>query len=254
MSSARRAGRFWGSRWRISSQSRGPTAPVAWAMSPTTVIEPLSERRVEHAQLHRARGPGPRRPRCGRRCGSRRRAGPRRGDGAWAWGRAARGPRRAAARRRGSRRPRSTRLGAGAVAATATRRRRAGRGRRGAAAPCEPKRSWRSWAGVSTGHIRSSASRTVGVVAEALAHLGGDERRRGRRRPARRRPRARRTCRAGVVACGSGGGRRRRCAALRSRLRAQASEAVADDEVGRAAAARGRARPGRGPRPCAGRP
>ena len=36
-----------------SSQSAWAQAPVDWAMSPTTVIEPLSDRRVEHAQLHR---------------------------------------------------------------------------------------------------------------------------------------------------------------------------------------------------------
>ena len=41
-------------------------------MSPTTVIDPDSERRATIAAAW-ARGPGPRRPRCGRRCGGRRR-------------------------------------------------------------------------------------------------------------------------------------------------------------------------------------
>ena len=41
-----RGGRRRG-RWaRTSSQSAWAQAPVAWAMSPTTVIEPLSERRA----------------------------------------------------------------------------------------------------------------------------------------------------------------------------------------------------------------
>ena len=39
---------------------------------------------------------------------------------------------------------------------------RARRGRRGGARPGEPNRSWSSSAGVSTGHIRSSAARTSG--------------------------------------------------------------------------------------------
>ena len=34
---------------------------------------PVERAAVEHPQLHRARGPGPRRPRCGRRCARRRR-------------------------------------------------------------------------------------------------------------------------------------------------------------------------------------
>ena len=46
VSSVRRGGRRSG-RWSsTSSQSAWAHAPVDWAMSPTTVIEPLSERRV----------------------------------------------------------------------------------------------------------------------------------------------------------------------------------------------------------------
>ena len=53
VSSARRAGRRSGSCARTSSQSAWAHAPVDCAMSPTTVIEPLSDRRREHPQLHR---------------------------------------------------------------------------------------------------------------------------------------------------------------------------------------------------------
>jgi hypothetical protein len=191
-------------------------------MSPTTVIEPLSERRRACAAAS-ARGPGPRRRRCGRRCGSRRRH-------------------RRACRLGGAEQGRASSSSgtSSVVQATLVEGRRAGRcsalaslvvGERPAGQVeqgCEPNRSWSSSAGVSTGHIRSSASRTSGRV-EPLAHLPGSTGR-GRCRPAPRTPRLHEAA-AGVVASGSGAGVGRRCRALRSTSTSAASAPVAHPQV-----------------------
>ncbi len=141
---------------------------MAWARSPTTVSEPLSERRDGHLQLHRGEvldlvdddvpvgadlvrlGDPCRRGRgAGRAPPWRRRARPRPPASS------ARRPRRRIAAG-GARRP--PRASSRPAAASSSRAR-------------DPNRSWSSSAGVSTGHIRSRAARTSGCGADRLAQL-----------------------------------------------------------------------------------
>ena len=183
---------------------RGPTRRWPGRCRRRSVIEPLSERRVEHPQLHRrevlrlvdddvavgadlvvvaVRA-------CAR---ARRRAAP--------------GPRRAAGRRRWCTATSSTRLDAGPVQRRRSRRRSSARaGGRAAAARCEPNRSCSSCAG------REHRPHPL----ERLAHLGRV--RAAGRAPRRRRASSRRAARpaprtarldeaaAGVVGAGPAAG------------------------------------------------
>ena len=182
--------------------SSGASGPVAWAMSPTTVSEPLSERRVAILQLHRrevlhlvdddvavrADLVARRRP-----CRPCRGVGP-------STSRAS----SSSATSAGVQRTSSTSSARGRCSAS-SRRRRACRAPARRSSAGEPNRSCSSWAGVSTGHIRSSAARTSGIVAQRLARrrrpVTGSPRHDGGHR--RRTPRPRRS---GGRRCGDGSG------------------------------------------------
>ena len=148
----------------------GRSGPVAWARSPTTVIEPFSERRGDHAQLHGrevlhlvdddvAVGADvvvARRltPRVGRGPSSARGLVEQRHVGV--------GPAHIV-----------DTLGSGVGAGGPARRRSASGGRPGAAGPWSRTGRASSSAGVSTGHIHSSAARTSSVPRRRSAHLLG---------------------------------------------------------------------------------
>ena len=138
----------------MSDHERGAHGAVAWAMSPTTVIEPDSERRVSIRSCMGERSctssttmwPYLRTPR-------RRRRGAGRADG---------GPRRPGRRRPASRPPRRTTPTAGGRGAPAPR----ATGCRAPAAAISggaPNRSWSSSWGERRGHIRSRASASSGT-------------------------------------------------------------------------------------------
>ena len=167
-------------------------------------------------------------------------------------GRAGRGPRRAAGRRRRVHVASSTRRGPRAVRARPARRRRASGPAARSMRAREPKRSWSSSAGVSTGHMRSSASRTSGALCSRSRTSCGLDRHPG--------------------AVGEGGVHARLDVPAPGVVEPEAALGVGDDGLalaGReaerlqrrsrraacaAGAAGGRARPWPAPWPCAGRP
>ena len=171
---------------------RGASGPVAWAMSPTTVIEPLSERRAAMRSCIGVRS-----------CTSSIDDVAVRADLVGVVDLAVLAGAGPSTSRASSSRATSARRPAHVVDASERGRRSSARSRRpsrtvgrpGAAAPVEPNRSWSSCAGVSTGHIRSSAARTSGTLRSSSAHLGRatTSSRRATRRPAPPRPRPRRS-------------------------------------------------------------
>ena len=170
----------------------------------------------------------------------------------WPGDRAARGPRRAAATSASDHDDRLTVGVPRAVQRPSTRRRPATSTAARRSRAREPNRSWSSSAGVSTGHIRSRASRTSSRWRGAVPHLvrrGLDAAAGGQRGRTPRSPRsAGRRCGGGTGAgppsrCGRC---RRRSAAAWSRRRGRPGPP--------AAGARGRAPPWPAPAPCGRRP